>query len=260
MSGALSHTALVQRAQPRCEFALDNWIQKLSRPSRPAHKGAAIATALVTALVLHMVAPRTCFGAGDYLGLDAHLRQVGNVNLAAVGGVCSLAPLNARLAHGLVLQPAEQLTPTSEPSLPPSAFSTANFLWLISWAASSRRSKSLGTPPGLLWLLTCAWLQVVVSQACSWLGAGQGHALPGACASPEPRPHHPHRAFCPHSREPPKDLPWLLQEQCAPSPFSRIRFSKPCQKPPTWRCSFPSSLPAPQALVDGRCWASGWSV
>ena len=122
----------------------------------------------MTALLLHMAAPRTCFGAGDHLGLDAHQRQVGDVNLAVVGGVCSPAPLSARLAHGPVLQPAEQLRSTFEPSLSPSAFSTANFLWLIGWAASRRRSKSLGTPPGLLRLLTCAWLL----QACRRLVLG----------------------------------------------------------------------------------------
>ena len=40
-------------------------------------------TAAVAPLLPHMAAPPTCFGAGDHLGLDAHERQVGNVNLAA---------------------------------------------------------------------------------------------------------------------------------------------------------------------------------
>ena len=123
--------------------------------------------------------------------------------------------------------------------------------------------KALEEPGHATWAAPAAHLCLVVagvSQAGSWLGAGQGHALPGACASPEPRPHHPHRAFCAHLRQPPKDLPWLSHEQCAPGLFSPIRVSKPCQKPPTLCCSFPSSLPAPQALVDGRCWASGWGV
>ena len=131
-----------------------------------------------------MAAPWTCVGAGYHLGLDAHLRQVGNVNLAAVGGVCSPAPLNAHLAHGLVFQPAEQLTSTSEPSLPPSALSTANFSWLIGWAASSRCSESPGTPPGLLWLLTCAWLSQVVSQAGSWLAAQWRACVPRRVREP----------------------------------------------------------------------------
>ena len=116
----------------------------------------------MSTLLLHMAAPRTCFGAGDHLGLDAHQRQVGDVNLAVVGGVCSPAPLSARLAHGPVLQPAEQLRSTFEPSLSPSAFSTVEILWLIRSITSSRCSKSLGTPPGLLWLLTCAWLSQVL--------------------------------------------------------------------------------------------------
>ena len=68
----------------------------------PRTRGAAIATALVTALVLHMVAPRTCLGTDSHPGLDAHLRQVGNVSPAAIDGVCDSVPLGARLARGLV--------------------------------------------------------------------------------------------------------------------------------------------------------------
>ena len=149
-------------------------------------------TATVTELLLHMAAPRTCLGAGDHLGLDAHLRQVGDVNLAAVGGARSPAPLNARLAPILSCQPAEHLGSTSEPSLPPSAFGTASFSWLIGSVTSSRCSESLGTPPALLWLLTCAWLSQGVSQADSWLAAQRRACVPRRVreprASPPPSP------------------------------------------------------------------------
>ena len=88
------------------------------RPDAASDLPAALATLteIVSTLLLHMAAPRTCLGAGDHLGLDPHLQQSGNVRLAAVGGVCCSAPLCARLAPALVRRPAEQLRSTSEPS------------------------------------------------------------------------------------------------------------------------------------------------
>eukprot|EP01052_Picozoa_sp_SAG31_P045367 SAG31_NODE_8253_length_1488_cov_4.167747_1_plen_158_part_00 len=85
-------------------------------------------------------------------------------------------------------------------------------------------------------------------------GGRRRRVLLGATLRPpcEPRAHHPHCAFSACSTHLSKDLRCWLQKQCAPGHFSPTRVSKPCKKPPTWCCSFPPSLPAPQAQRSAR--------